>query len=719
MALRLSEQNVTNDTALAVPARLVLRSGTDDMSPTTDQARILIADDLPENRLVYESVLSTLGENLVLVSSGAQALKQVLNHQFAVILLDVNMPDMSGFETARLIRGHRRSSTTPIIFLTAFADEVRTAEGYASGAVDYLPTPIVPEILRAKVRVFVELFKMRRQVAQQAEDRARRDAAEEANRQLKFLADAGAVLGRSLDFLATARDLVRLTVPFLADTCLLSIAPSIVAGETYFFAERTAATEPRLRELTSRADLPAGFQLVSEAAFRQELQSEGPRAPDLIHHEGTSYLSIPLEARGRRFAVLTIARAEADGGLTESEATLAVALGSRAAMALDNAVLHEEILKADRQKLDFLSMLAHELRNPLAPICNAVQLMRHNPLNGADLQWVGSVIDRQANQLVRLVDDLLDISRITSGKIRLNFQVMDVMRAVHQAVEASQPLIESRNHHLLLAAPTDPVWIHGDLARMTQVLTNLLNNAAKYSDDGGQIQLCVQVEGSRCILSVRDSGIGIAPEMLKSVFDLFTQAEQTLDRSQGGLGIGLTMVRKLVEMHEGSVAAESGGIGHGSAFHVSLPICGSVETTADPPAEMFLDSQNQRHLEILVVDDNADAADTLATLLQRAGHRVRVAYDGLAAVEMANSLAPELVFLDIGLPGLDGYEVAARLRRADSTRNAVLIATTGYSQSRDAARSRQAGFDLHLVKPVRLHSLREILRSEQVTVSTE
>lgn len=689
------------------------------MSPTTDQARILIADDLPENRLVYESVLSTLGENLVLVSSGAQALKQVLNHQFAVILLDVNMPDMSGFETARLIRGHRRSSTTPIIFLTAFADEVRTAEGYASGAVDYLPTPIVPEILRAKVRVFVELFKMRRQVAQQAEDRARRDAAEEANRQLKFLADAGAVLGRSLDFLATARDLVRLTVPFLADTCLLSIAPSIVAGETYFFAERTAATEPRLRELTSLGDLPAGFQFVSEAAFRQDLQSEGLRAPDLIHHEGTSYLSIPLEARGRRFAVLTIARAEADGGLTECDATLAVALGSRAAMALDNAVLHEEILKADRQKLDFLSMLAHELRNPLAPICNAVQLMRHNPLNGADLQWVGSVIDRQANQLVRLVDDLLDISRITSGKIRLNFQVMDVMRAVHQAVEASQPLIESRNHRMLLVAPTDPVWIHGDLARMTQVLTNLLNNAAKYSEDGSQIQLCVQVEGSRCTLSVRDSGIGIAPEMLRSVFDLFTQAEQTLDRSQGGLGIGLTMVRKLVEMHEGSVIAESGGIGHGSAFHVSLPICGSVETTADPPSEMLLDSQNQRHLEILVVDDNADAADTLATLLQRAGHRVRVAYDGLAAVEMANSLAPELVFLDIGLPGLDGYEVAARLRRADSTRNAVLIATTGYSQSRDAARSRQAGFDLHLVKPVRLHSLREILCSEQVTVSTE
>lgn len=689
------------------------------MSPTTDKARILIADDLPENRLVYESVLSTLGENLVLVSSGAQALKQVLNHQFAVILLDVNMPDMSGFETARLIRGHRRSSTTPIIFLTAFADEVRTAEGYASGAVDYLPTPIVPEILRAKVRVFVELFKMRRQVAQQAEDRARRDAVEEANRQLKFLADAGAVLGRSLDFLATAKDLVRLTVPFLADACLLSIAPGIVAGETHFFAERAAASEPEFRELASRDDLPAGFQFVSEAAFRQEMHSEELPIPNLIHHEGTSFLSIPLEARGRRFAVLTIARAEADGGLTDSEATLAVALGSRAAMALDNAVLHEEILKADRQKLDFLSMLAHELRNPLAPICNAVQLMQLSPLHGADLRSVSSVIDRQVSQLTRLVDDLLDISRITSGKIRLHFQVMDVMQAVHQAVEASQPLIESHDHRLLLVAPTNPVWIHGDLARMTQVLTNLLNNAAKYSDDGSQIQLCVQVEDSRCILSVRDSGIGIAPDMLKSVFDLFTQAEQTLDRSHGGLGIGLTMVRKLVEMHEGSVSAESGGIGQGSAFHVSLPICGSVETAADPPSEMFLDSQNQRHLEILVVDDNADAADTLATLLQHAGHRVRVAYDGLAAVEMANSLTPELVFLDIGLPGLDGYEVAARLRRADNTRNAVLIATTGYSQSRDATRSRQAGFDLHLVKPVRLHLLKEVLRSEQVTMSTE
>ncbi|HUQ72929.1 MAG TPA: response regulator [Planctomycetaceae bacterium] len=682
------------------------------MTANADPANILVVDDLPEKLLVYETVLSTLGENLVLVSSGAQALKQVLHNQFAVILLDVNMPDMDGFETARLIRGHRRSSATPIIFLTAFADEIRTAEGYASGAVDYLPTPIVPEILRAKVRVFVELFKMRQQVAQRAEERAHHAAAEEANRRLAFLSDASAILGRSLDFQTTARDLVQLPIPFLSDASLLSFAPGLLVSGKHLFAQLNPAREPLISEVVA---LPEIFQDVARRALESGNRSESPNAD----RTGTSCVAIPLQARGRTFAVLTIGRVQGDAALSASDITLATALASRAATALDNALLHEELQKADRQKVDFLSMLAHELRNPLAPICNAVQLLRLQATDDAELQWSSDVIDRQVAQMVRLVDDLLDVSRITSGKIRLQRQVMDVTRAVNHAVEASQPLIEERNHRLSVVIPARPVWVDGDEARLTQVITNLLNNAAKYTEDGGQIQLTVRGEESHVAISVRDTGIGIPQEMLRSVFDLFTQVERTLDRSLGGLGIGLTLVHRLTEMHGGTVMAESEGPGKGSVFTVTLPTCCPQEDVSEPTPSLIVESDDPLRPKILIVDDNADATDTLATLFRLAGHQVQVAYDGPTGVTIAQAIEPAIVLLDIGLPGLDGYAVAERLREADATRGALLIAISGYGQPKDEARSRQAGFDFHLTKPVDFGSLQAVLQSDRWAVAAQ
>ncbi|MDZ4689309.1 MAG: response regulator [Planctomycetaceae bacterium] len=681
------------------------------MTPNSDPANILVVDDLPEKLLVYETVLSTLGENLVLVSSGSQALKQVLHNQFAVILLDVNMPDMDGFETARLIRGHRRSSATPIIFLTAFADEIRTAEGYASGAVDYLPTPIVPEILRAKVRVFVELFKMRQQVAQRAEERAHHAAAEEANRRLAFLSDASAILGRSLDFQTTARDLVQLPIPFLADASLLTFAPALVPSGKPLCAQLGPAREPQLCEVGA---LPEIFQDAARRALESGNRVESPGASD---SGAKSCIAIPLQARGRTFAILTIGRVQGEAALSASDAALAAALASRAATALDNALLYEELQKADRQKVDFLSMLAHELRNPLAPICNAVQLLRLQATDDAELQWSSDVIDRQVAQMVRLVDDLLDVSRITSGKIRLQRQVMDVMRAVNHAVEASQPLIEERNHRLSVVVPARAVWIEGDETRLTQVITNLLNNAAKYTEDGGQIQLTVRGEESHVAVSIRDTGIGIPPEMLRSVFDLFTQVERTIDRSLGGLGIGLTLVHRLTEMHGGLVTAESEGLGRGSVFTVTLPTCCPPETAPQPTPSLAIESDDPLRSKILIVDDNADATDTLATLFRLAGHQVQVAYDGPSGVTIAHAFEPAVVLLDIGLPGLDGYTVAERLREADGTRHALLIAISGYGQAQDEARSRQAGFDFHLTKPVDFSSLQGVLQSDRWAVA--
>jgi CheY-like chemotaxis protein len=359
-------------------------------------------------------------------------------------------------------------------------------------------------------------------------------------------------------------------------------------------------------------------------------------------------------------------------------------------------------------------MLAHELRNPLAPICNAAQLLRLTANDDdAEMKWTTEVIDRQVGQMVRLIDDLLDVSRITSGKIRLQRQIVDVNRIVGHAVEASQPLIDERNHRLSIQIPAHAIWIEADQARITQVITNLLNNAAKYTDNGGEIHLSVRTDGAHVSISIRDSGIGIPREMLLSIFELFTQVERTLDRSSGGLGIGLTLVQRLVEMHGGAVTAESGGLGQGATFTVMLPICQKAESPADTGFDFTVEPGNRLRPKILIVDDNADAADTLATLVRLKGHQVQVAYEGFSALTVAKAFQPEIVMLDIGLPGLDGYAVAERLRESDVTRNALLIAISGYGQPMDEARSRKSGFDLHLVKPVEFSSLQSVLQSDR------
>lgn len=687
------------------------------MSSEPEKANILVVDDLPDKRLAYETVLAELGENVVAVTSGAEALKELLQRQFAVILLDVNMPDMDGFETARLIRRYRRTSTTPIIFLTAFADEVRTAEGYATGAVDYLPTPVVPEILRAKVRVFVELFKMRQQMAQQAEERARHAAAEEANRGLSFLANAGAVLGQSLDFQTTARDIVRLPVPFLADSCLFFDKRKQSEGRPPLSARLDPQGNHLLDDNESIESLP---EAVAEA-MRKLLEQGHPRAVIKMAdstHPGLSETAVvlALQVREHTVAILLLMRSAKRPEITSHDLTLMSALTTRAATALDNALLYEELQKADRQKNDFLSMLAHELRNPLAPIRNAVELFRLLAHDHDEILTTCDIVDRQVSQMVRLVDDLLDVSRITSGKIRLQTQPVDMAIVVAQAVETSQPLIEARGHRLEVSLSDAPAWVDGDQMRLTQVLTNLLNNAAKYMDEGGHIWLSSHVSEGNVILSVRDSGVGIPREMLDSVFNLFTQVGRTLDRSQGGLGIGLTLVKRLVQMHGGTVSAWSEGSGQGTEFAVTLPLRKVVDdlpnsSTFQPTAE------SPGGNRVLVVEDNIDSANTLVQLLRLIGYEVEVAYDGVTGLEAARTFGPDVVLLDIGLPGMDGYAVASAMRKRESTRCSLLIAISGYGQKADEERSRDAGFDHHLVKPVELSALRSML-SAKTTVST-
>jgi PAS domain S-box-containing protein len=368
----------------------------------------------------------------------------------------------------------------------------------------------------------------------------------------------------------------------------------------------------------------------------------------------------------------------------------------------------EALQEADRRKDEFLAMLAHELRNPLAAVSNALHILKHPRANSAAAESARAVMERQLQHLGRLVDDLLDVSRIMRGHIELRKETIDVASVIGRAVETVQPIIEGHGHKLDVALPPEPVCLEGDLVRLAQVFSNLLANAAKFTEGRGVIRLNASVDNGDVKVSVRDSGIGIRPEVLPHVFDLFMQADQSIARSRGGLGIGLTIVRRLVEMHGGRIAAHSAGSGRGSEFVVHLPIS-TCALAAKPPAtvgEVHAPSLRRR---ILVVDDNADAADSLAILLGCSGDEVRVAYDGPSALSAAHDFHPEVVFLDIGLPGMSGYEVARCLRTDSDYRPALLVALTGYGQETDRRRTQDAGFDAHLVKPTDVDAVRALL----------
>jgi len=376
----------------------------------------------------------------------------------------------------------------------------------------------------------------------------------------------------------------------------------------------------------------------------------------------------------------------------------------------------EELLReADRRKDEFLAMLAHELRNPLAPIRNSIHILQQRMPNDELLRRPLEVMERQVRQLTGLVDDLLDVSRITRGQINLRKQTLELADVVDQAVEASRPLLEARRHRFEVQIPDEPIFVEADATRLAQIVLNLLNNAAKYTEEGGYVSLSVERTGEQVVLRVRDSGMGIPPETLPKVFELFVQGERTIDRAQGGLGIGLTVVRRLVELHGGTVQAFSEGLGRGSEFVVRLPTVPAPSPLASNRQAGKPDGGNGQTgkaafcWRILIVDDNRDSAESLAMLLQLLGHEVRVAYDGETGLSVAQQFSPDIVLLDIGLPRLSGLETAQRIRHDLGLLDALLIAMTGYGQEEDKRRSREAGFNAHLVKPVDLSELKAIL----------
>jgi signal transduction histidine kinase/DNA-binding response OmpR family regulator len=682
-----------------------------------DRANILIVDDRPDKLLVYRTLLEELQQNLYTASSGDDALRQVLDRDFALILLDVNMPGLDGLETAALIRSRRKSAHTPIILVTAdYGDELRMTKAYALGAVDYIASPVVPEILRAKVRVFVDLYLLAEQAKRQAQERialieekAAREAAERASRRLAFLAEASATLASSLDLDATMRELSQMVVPRFADVAIVSLVSSEGQAERH---EMAWATSDTANPLLTASLAALGDPLLDEALARVldsgkpetiERDPGGPSASRIALPRGLAVhtlMLVPLLVRGRKLGVLALGLDGAARRFDSDALAMVTDLATRGATALDNALLFRKIQDEDQRKNEFLAMLAHELRNPLAPISNAVHILRVSEDDASKIAWARELIARQLKQLVRLVDDLLDVSRITRGKIELKIETVDVAQVVAAAIETSKPNIDAQRHALSLQLPSEPMQLVGDFARVAQILSNVVNNAAKYTPKGGRISLSAAREGGEIVFRVRDSGVGIPPEFLTSIFDPFTQVDRTLARSHGGLGIGLTLVRRLVEMQNGRVSVRSEGRNRGSEFTVRLPAAETAKVPASEAIETPATQPSPAGLRVLVVDDNRDVADSTASIMRMNGCDVHVAYDGKDALESVQRLRPDAVLLDIGLPAIDGYLVAEHIRAQPENGRTMIVAVSGYGQEQDRVRSKSVGFDYHVVKPI-------------------
>ncbi|MGE5615351.1 MAG: ATP-binding protein [Bacillota bacterium] len=541
----------------------------------------------------------------------------------------------------------------------------------------------------------------------------------------KFVSEASVALAQVADYESTLERIANLAVPGFADS----------------FGVLVREPDGGIRRLAVRHLDPAKQQLIEElyrkyppdqgkpygamevmargkpifvpepGAVLEEIARDDAHLQMMRALELKSFVCVPMLSRGKVLGALTFATAESGRHYTEMHLHAAEELATRAAIAIENAQLLEALKDADRRKDEFLAMLAHELRNPLAPVRNAVHILRAKSPPGPETQWAHDVIERQVQQMSRLVDDLLDVSRITSGKIVLKRERVALAAAISNAVESSRPVIERGHHELTITVTPEQLHVEADVARLSQIFSNLLTNAAKYTEPGGHIRVSVERDGDAAIVRVSDTGIGIPEKMLGRIFDLFVQVERAGDASQGGLGIGLTLVKRLVEMHGGSVAAKSEGPGRGSEFTVRLPIAGAVAASAGEPSGTYPVFEILQR-RILVVDDNKDAADSLAFLLRTHGAETRVAYDGLEAVGAAIAFQPDIVLLDIGLPKLYGYDVARRVREARG-KDVLLIAITGWGQEEDRRRAFESGFDHHLTKPVKFEALVRLIMSAQ------
>ncbi|MBA3274067.1 MAG: response regulator [Chthoniobacterales bacterium] len=697
-----------------------------------EKVSILLVDDRPDKLLAHEAILADLGENLVRANSGPEALRRLLQQDFAVILLDVNMPTMDGFETAALIRQRPRSETTPIIFISAVNDtENHVSRGYSLGAVDYILTPVVPEILRAKIAVFVDLFRKTEQVKRQAEERAQfireqaaRAEAEAAQERLAFLADASNVLSGSLDYEETFENLAKLAVPRLADFCIIDVAEEGDTLRQVAVAHKDPEQQTKLKQLQEH--YPAGvaarhagtrvfqsgkaeFGDVNDAKLEAMFEDQSTR--EFVRSLGAKcYVAVPLLARGRVLGAITLANVDEARTCGSSEMALAEELAQRAALALDNAGLYQaaqkartEAERANLAKDRFLAMLSHELRTPLTPILSSALSLEEEEDLRPDVRSSLQMIRRNVELEGRLIDDLLDLTRISKGKVQLSREIVDGHVLLRNALDICQSDLDAKHLELAVALKSKNVRLDADPARLQQIFWNLIKNAIKFTPDGGKVTVSTSNDDAgNLVVQVQDTGLGIDAEALPKIFKAFEQGERA---HFGGLGLGLAITKALVETHDGHISAESDGSHKGALFTVVLPtsvqeLDGATQTTATPATDRL-------SLRILLVEDHEDTSRSLTALLRRRGYEVSTANSVRSALDLAATGGFDVLVSDIGLPDGTGIDL---MRALDSDRPPLAIALTGFGMEDDLRKTQDVGFNHHLVKPVDVNRLDVVIQ---------
>jgi PAS domain S-box-containing protein len=635
---------------------------------------VVIVDDNADMRTYLARILGQQW-NVRTFDDGAQALQGIRVALPDAVVTDVMMPNLDGFGLLRALRADPRTSDVPIVMLSARAGESARIEGATSGADDYVVKPFSARELVARVGAQIDLARIR---GIATAERARLN-------ELFMHAPVGIAIVEG------PRHVYALANPSycrIAGRCAEQLLgrpgreamPELVSQGIWDLFDRMFATGERYEGGTLPATLDRGRSGRSEPAY-------------------INWVGQPVRGSGGEVASIVIFAVEITDQVVARERAERLA---------------SELQHAGRAKDEFLAMLGHELRNPLAPIVTALQVMDLRGVAGA--QRERAVIKRQIGHLTRLVDDLLDVSRVTSGKVQLSLSRIEVAEVVARAIEVASPLLEQRGQHLTVSVPRCGLPVIVDPTRLAQVFSNLLTNASKYTDAGGHVWVTARPEDEHAVVEVRDSGIGIDPEMLPRVFDLFAQEAQSLERARGGLGLGLAIVSSLVKMHGGSVTAESEGRGKGAVFTVRLPRSELADSlTAPESAPPLQAAQRIDARRVLIVDDNNEAAELLADVLSSVGHMTRVAHDGPAALAILTEFAPDVALLDIGLPVMDGYELARRMRATPLGASARIYALTGYGQESDRRRSREAGFDAHLVKPVDLNTVVRAVEHERVS----
>ena len=648
--------------------------------------RILLIDDSSDDRSDLRQMLlrgSNSRYHFTEAELGCTGLQTVSDQRdgqpdsmpFDCILLDFHLPDMNAYEVLAALCNGSDLPPCPVVVVTGWqgADKDDGARLLRAGAQDYIGKSwTTPESLTRTIENSIERFDLltKRKIAE-----TQFNESEERYRNLFNSIDDGlCVIER-----------VKIATDQLLDFRYVDVNPAFTAQ--------------------------SGMANVIGKTIRQML-------PDEPEQWFSSYNSVCTTGMPLRFERSNLTPGHVHelnvfriGGPESVKVAIIFSdITERRRSELQTLAQSRTLAEMDRRKDEFLAMLGHELRNPLAPISNAVHLLQMQNNENPVQKQACAIIQRQVGQLNHLVDDLLEVSRITTGLVQLRQAQVAFSDIVKGAVETTQPLLTQRRHELTVLLPPQPVWLHADAARIEQVVVNLLTNAAKYTNEGGQIFLTVHQEDATAVLRVRDTGIGIAPALLPFIFELFTQAERALDRAQGGLGIGLCLVHRLVELHDGTVVAHS-VLGQGSEFVVRLPVVvPSLEATLLPRSTELI-PQDKKHCRVLVVDDNLDAAETLTMLLEFLGHTVQMAHDGPSALQQALAWQPDVVLLDIGLPGLNGYEVARRIRAEPSMASIVLVALTGYGQESDRQCAHEAGFDHHLAKPADFDLVENILKT--------